>query len=88
VFVEIQWNISLQADSASNLIFDTIWTQQQATKQTYPVSGLIKLPSISTKFTLTTGFLRRYKPAPAAKKTLHPRTYGFVFQNIAPAPTS
>jgi tail fiber protein gp32 len=88
VFVEIAWNITLQADSASNQIFDTIWTQQLATKQAYPVSGLIKLPGIATKFTLTNGGLKRYKPAPDAKKTLHPRTYGFVFQNIAPAPTS
>ncbi|MHB8272818.1 phage tail fiber protein [Bradyrhizobium sp.] len=86
VFVEIPWDITLQADSISNLIFDTIWSQQQATKTVYPLSGFIKLPSISTKFTLTTGGLKRYKPAPGGGKTLKPRKYGMVFQNIAPAP--
>ncbi len=88
IYVEIPWNITLQADSASNLIFDTIWTQQQATKGVYPVNGLLKLPSISSKFTFTNGGLKRYKPAPDGKEVLQTRSYGFVFESIAPAPTS
>lgn len=86
VFVEIPWDISLQADSASNAIFDRVWTQQQATKSTYILNGLIRLPSIATKFTLTTGFLKSYKPAPAGKKVLQARHYQLVFERMAPAP--
>ena len=86
VFVAIQWEISLQADSASNLVFDTWWTQMQATKSTYPAQGVIKLPSVNTKFILSNGFLKSYKPAPPAKRVLQPRRYGLVFQKIAPQP--
>jgi hypothetical protein len=87
VFVAINWMVTLQADSASNLIFDTIWTQQQATRSTYPLSGFIKIPSVATKITLTTGFLESYK-LPSGKKTLQPRQYGMLFQNVAPAATA
>lgn len=87
VFREIIQEIMLQADSASNLIFDTWWTQMQATKGTYPATGLIKLPSIATKFVQTVGFLTGYTPAPAAKGVLQPRSYEITWQKIAPAPT-
>lgn len=86
VYAQIEQEITLQADSASNLFFDTWWTQMQATKSTYPATGLIKLPSISTKYILGVGFLTGYKPSPAAKKILQPRRYGITWQNIAPAP--
>ena len=86
VFVPIPHTISLQADSASNDVFDTWWTQMQATKATYLASGLIKLPSISTKWTLSNGVLTSYKPAPNAKRLLQPRSYEITWQGLAPAP--
>jgi hypothetical protein len=86
VYVPIMQTISLQADSASNLFFDIWWTQMQSTKGTYIATGLIRLPSIATKYVLSTGFLTGYKPAPDAKKMLQPRTYEVTWQNFAPAP--
>ena len=86
VYVAIPWEISLQADSASNSVFDTWWTQMQAAKDVYIAQGIIRLPSISTKFNLTNGYLTGYKPAPAAKKVLQPRRYELTFNAIAPAP--
>jgi hypothetical protein len=86
VYVAIMWEISLQADSLSNLIFDTWWTQMQAAKDVYIAQGIIRLPSISTKFNLVNGYLTGYKPAPAAKKVLQPRRYELTFNTIAPAP--
>lgn len=79
--------ITLQADSASNAIFDTWAANQEANQQVYLASGLIQLPSIATKFTQTTGFLTGYKPAPKAGKLLHPRTYEITWGRVAPAPT-
>jgi hypothetical protein len=86
VFVPIIQTISLQADSLSNSFFDVWWAQQQATKSTFRASGLIKLPSISSKYILTQGSLTGYKPAPNAKKLLQPRTHEITWQGFAPAP--
>ena len=87
VFVARVQKITLQADSASNLIFDTWNTQQEAAQDVYPASGLLRLPGIATKFTQTKGFLTGYKPAPASKKVLQPRTYEITWERVAPAPT-
>ena len=87
VFVARVQKITLQADSASNLIFDTWNTQQEAAQDVYPASGLLRLPGIATKFTQTKGFLTGYKPAPAGKKVLQPRTYEITWERVAPAPT-
>lgn len=86
VYVEVMQNITLQADSASNDFFDTLWAQMQAAQDIYPISGLVILPSILTKFAMRNGFLTGYKPAPDAKKTLQPRKYQITWNSIAPAP--
>jgi hypothetical protein len=86
VFTAIVQQIHLQADSASNLVFDTWWTQMVAAKLAYSCGGLIKLPGILTKFTQTNGFLTGYKP-PGAKRVLQPRSYEITWQMIAPAPS-
>lgn len=86
VFVPIPQTISLQADSASNEVFDVWWAQMQATRTTYQASGLIKLPSIARKWTLGVGTLTSYKPAPNAKRLLQPRTFEITWQDLAPAP--
>lgn len=86
VFVPIPQTITLQADSASNSVFDAWWTQMQATKDTYIASGLIRLPSISAKYALLTGQLTGYKPAPAVKKLLQMRTFEITWGAFAPQP--
>lgn len=86
VFVEITQNISLMADSASNLFFDTWWTQMQAAEDVYTASGQIVLPSISTKFNMLNGFLTGYKPIADAKKVLQPRKFQIMWNSVAPAP--
>lgn len=86
VFVQVPQQITLQADSPSNDIFDTWWTQMQAAQETYEANGLISLPSIQTKFVQTKGFLTGYKPAPGAKKILQPRQYEITWERIVPSP--
>lgn len=86
VFVQIPQEITLQADSLSNLFFDTWWTQMQAAQDVYVASGTIKLPGIATKFTQLTGYLTGYKPAPGAKRVLQPRKYEITWARIAPSP--
>jgi hypothetical protein len=86
VFKPLPMEVTLQADSALNGFFDQWWTQMQATLSTFAANGVIRLPAISTKFTLSNGFLTSYKPTPAAKKLLQPRRYMITWNTIAPAP--
>lgn len=88
VFVKIPWSFTLQADSASNSVFDIWWTQMQAAQDVYAASGQVSLSSIGTKFNLTNGYLTSYKPAPDAKKLLQARKFTITFERIAPAPLS
>ena len=87
VYKEIEQEIILQADSASNLLFDTWWTQMVSAKQTYAAQGEIQLPNIASLFTMTNGYLTSYKPAPQAKRLLQPRRYRITWNLIAPAPS-
>lgn len=86
VFTQIPQTIILQASSESNLLFDTWWLSSQDAKNAYPANGILQLPSISTKIVQTKGFLTGYKPAPAGKRVLQPRTYEITWEKIAPAP--
>lgn len=86
VWKERVQTITLQADSASNAIFDTWNAQQEANTITYQAQGLIRLPAIATKFLQTAGFLTGYKPAPKAGRILHARTYEITWTRVAPAP--
>jgi hypothetical protein len=87
VYVQVPQTISLQADSLSNRFFQTIWTQMQAAKSGYAINGVIRLPSISTKFTQVNGYLTGYKPAPSAKKLLQACVYEITWESISPSPT-
>ena len=88
VFVPIKWNISLQADSASNAIFDAWWRQQKQNKDVFIANGTLQLISIQTKWRMTTGFLTTYPTAPDGARVLQPRRYAITWQDVAPAATS
>lgn len=86
VYVAIVQHIAIQADSLSNLVFDTIWTQMQAAQDVYPLNGEIVLPGVSTKFLMTNGALTGYKVAPDAKRILQARRYQITWNKIFPQP--
>lgn len=86
VFTAVPQEITLQADSVSNLIFDTWWTQMQAAEETYVAQGNIRLPGVATKFQQIRGFLTGYSPSPAAKRVLQARRFEITWQKIIPAP--
>jgi hypothetical protein len=87
VFALIPQTITLQADSASNALFDIWWTQMQAAQDVYLASGVIRLPSVAMKYGMTDGSLTGYKPIASAKKLLQPRTYEITWGRFNPAPT-
>lgn len=82
VFVPVILNIHLQADSPSNIVFDTWWANQQQSKDLFTAGGSITLPAIGRKYTMYKGFLKTFPPNAAARRTLQPRTYIIHWQSI------
>ncbi len=78
--------ITLQGDSASNSFFDQVNNQQQAAQTVYPLNGIVTLPAIGLKFTLVNGGLQTYKPMPAVKRIIQPRSYRITWGRVIPAP--
>lgn len=88
VNVPITWGIMLQADSASNDIFDQ-WRQAQKVNQdAFYAQGVLVLPAIQTKWALTNGLLTSYPTIPDAARTLRPRRFGITWESVDPAPVA
>lgn len=86
VFVPYKVGITLQADSASALIFDSWYAAQRAQVDVYFANGLIRLPSVARSYVMTNGILSSYTVFPDAKKTLDPFKYEVTFESIVGAP--
>jgi len=86
VFNAVNQNVTLQADSASNDVFDAWQTAQQVIKDTYRAQAVITLTAIGRKWTLTNGVLTTYPPLPDAKKVLQPRRFGITWEAVFPSP--
>jgi len=87
VYVPIVQSVTLQADSASNAVFDQWWTQSQSSLNPFIATGYVSLPSLGTKWNMTRGFLTGYMPIPDAKKLLQPRKFEITWNTIQPAST-
>lgn len=78
--------VSLQADSASSVIFDTWATAMKTAREVYFANGTISLPSLGTKYALTRGVLTSVPIMASVKKTLQPRSFVITWENVSPAP--
>ena len=87
VFVSFKQAFAIMADSPSAAVFDTWYAQNQSNQETFIANGVITLPAIGRKFTLTRGFLRGYKPLPDAKKLLIARRFRIEWQSVSGAPS-
>ena len=85
VFVPIKQNITLQANSPSATLFDQWYLAQQTIKDVYPAQGIVQLPTLSQKWTMSNGFLTTYHPIPDAKKLLQPRRFSITWNTVVPA---
>lgn len=84
--VAVPQNITLQADSLSNDMFETWWAQEQQQREKFVATGLVSLPSIGKKYTFTRGVLRGYMPLPSIKRSLQARRYSLTWERVTPAP--
>ncbi len=73
VFNPIEQSFTFQADSSSNLIFDTWYQNQVSLKDVYTASATVILTSIGREYVCTNGFLRTWQVIPSAARTLQPR---------------
>jgi hypothetical protein len=83
--VAVPVNITLQADSDSNVLFETWYAFEQQQQEKFVAQGSILLPATGRKYTLTRGFLTAIAMTPGAKKVLQPRRYSVTFGKITPA---
>lgn len=86
VFNAVTQNITLQADSESNDVFDAWYAAQQVIKDTYRAQAVVMLKAINRKWTMTNGVLTTYPPLPDAKKVLQPRRFGITWESVFPSP--
>ena len=85
VFVPVKWEVSFQADSVSNSVFDQWYQSEQAVKDVFQAQGALWLPSIGTKWALNNGFLTTFHAIPDARKVLQPRRNAITWESVSPA---
>ncbi len=79
-------HITLQADSASNAIFDNWMAAQAAARETYIGNAAISLPGTGDKYIFTKGFLTSGSPMSSAKKVLQARKFSITFESCVKSP--
>jgi hypothetical protein len=85
IFALVPMGIHLQADSASNNIFETWLAAQKTNLTTYLASAQIVLPAIGKKYALVNGVLKRPKQISDVNRVLQARTHSLDWQSINPA---
>lgn len=77
--------ITLQADSTSNDVFDTLVEATKAQREIFFLNGSIVLPGTDEAFTMTRGTLTNYKPVSDGQKTLQPRDFVITWNDVSKA---
>lgn len=88
VFQPVKWNVTLQADSASNSFFENWYTAEVVAKDKFLAFGNVSLPGINRNFVMTNGALTSYPVMPNAGKFLKPRKYQITWGKVLPVPTA
>lgn len=74
--------ISLQADSPSKDIFETIVRSMKQAREIFYINASIALPSTGESFTLTRGVLTSIPQMPTAQKVLQPVDYVITWSEV------
>lgn len=86
VFVPIQQNYHLQADSPSISLFDQWWSAQQQVQDVFFGAATIRLPSLGKKWNMVRGVLSQYKPIPDGRRILQPQAFRVTWNSMIPQP--
>lgn len=79
-------NVTLQADSASNDIFDNWMAAQNSSKEAFVANAVIAIQGTGQKYAMTKGFLTSSSPMAGSKKILQPRKFKITFESCSSAP--
>lgn len=82
IFVPTKQGIHLQADSASNKIFEDWRAAEVAAVEKLPCSMIVVLPSVKRTYACVTGYMTSYPPIADAKKSLQPRKYEITWNTV------
>lgn len=80
------FNVTLQADSASNDIFDNWLAAQKAANEALTANAIVRIQGTGKVYALTKGFLTMASPMPGSKKILQPRKFKITFESCSPSP--
>lgn len=78
--------IHLQANSASNNIFDAWIAAEASAREKYAADATILIQGTGGLYTFSTGYLTKFVRMPEAKKILQPRQFQIYFQDCSLAP--
>ncbi len=78
--------LTLQADSPSVAMFDTVLEAQKAAKEAFIFDGTLIIQGTGAKYAATRGFLTSASPMPTGKKVLQPRKFTITFESVSKAP--
>lgn len=84
VFTAVPMNVSLQADSPSCDIFETLYANEKKLRKKFFMNAVIQFPSLGIKYTFKNGVMVTYPPMAAAKKTLGQRRFGIKWESVTP----
>lgn len=75
--------ITLQADSVSKDVFDTIIQGMKTAREIYWLTGTLVLPATGESFAMTRGVLTNVKQLPDGQKVLQPLDYVITWENVS-----
>ena len=85
VYNPYKMTITLQGDSNSAPVFDTVASQQYGAADAFRFDGTIALDN-GIQYTLTNGYMTSWHAFPDVKKLLQPRSFEITWQSITPSP--
>ena len=84
IFNPVKQTFSLQADSPSVTIFESIYSAQMAARDVYYIFAVIDLPSTGESYICNKGTLEDYNSMASAGKVLTAREFSINWQSITP----
>lgn len=85
VFVSVEQQYSLQADSESLFFFEQWYAAQQVARELFRANGVVLLTAVGKKWTMTNGVLSSHKPIPDTKKLLQPQQNSITWESVLPS---
>lgn len=86
-FSSVNQNITLQADSESNDLFENWQQAERQQVEKYVAFGSILVKATGRRYTMTRGFLMSTSLMPAIRKTLQPRRFTLMWEKITSGPS-